>query len=89
MTPLQTGLVDDVGGRGVTDGIGIVDNTVWVAVSVTVSMAVDLGVDVTVVVAGEGIGSHLGAEATFTMTNSANKAAGIINHASLLLRPAP
>jgi len=65
-----------------------VGGAVWVAVSVTVSVGVHTGVDVTVVVA-EVVMSLLVPEATFTMTNSASNAAGIINHASVLLRPAP
>ena len=61
-----------------------VGGTAWVAVSVTVSVGVHAGVDVTVAVAAVVV-SLLLPEATFTMTNSASRAAGIINHASLLL----
>ena len=77
---------DGVTGTGAVDLF--VGGAVWVAVSVTVSVGVHGGVDVTVDVA-EVVVSPLLPEATFTMTNSANNAAGIINHASLLLRATP
>jgi hypothetical protein len=60
----------------------LVGGAVCVAVSVTVSVGVHAGGDVTVVVAAVVL-SPLPPEATLTITNSASRAAGIINHANL------